>query len=281
VQWDDGVRQWSRLQGLEEVKVAARFNIRISGQMKRIVKAGRLATTLSSRLKFKTKLLTFVVKGAQVSIDLHISDAFITAGLALSSASVAAGGVEHGLRSTTAAAMVMCLDFENKSSQFLPRSHRGKDALVVLDPMCGKGSILGALLKCGVNMVVGVDNDISQLRVANSNNTHALIVQSDSRCLPLAPSSVDQVVCDLPFGLKYNKDDFKQLITSTLTEVCRVMVESGRAVFLFSRSERQFLESAAKNSGFQLINTFDVMLGALEATIFVFFKAPTRMTSCS
>lgn len=270
---------WSRLQGLEEGKVAARFNIRISGQMKKIVKAGRLASSLSSRLKFKTKLLTFVVKGAQVSIDLHISDAFITAGLALSSASVAEGGMEHGLRSTTAAAMVMCLNLETENLQFGPRAQTGKGPEVVLDPMCGKGSILGALLKLGASTVLGVDNDRSQLSVAKRNNARALIVQSDSKRLPFASSSVDHVVCDLPFGLKYNKDDFKELITSSLAEINRVLVELGRAVFLFARRERKFLESVAKESGFELITTFDVMLGALEATVFVFVKLPKDHTS--
>jgi predicted RNA methylase len=269
---------WSRLQGLEEGKqVAARFNIRISGQMKRMVKSGRLASILSSRLKFKTKLLAFVVKGAQVSIDLHISDAFITAGLALSSASVAEGGQEHGLRSTTAAAMVMCLNL-NENLQFKPVR---KVPLVVLDPMCGKGSILGALLKIGAETVVGVDNDDTQLRVAKRNNSRAVIVKSDSKHLPFAPGSVDHVVCDLPFGLKYSKDDFKQLITISLTEIFRVLVELGRAVFLFSRSEKQFLESVAKASGFGLIHTFDVMLGALEATVFVFHKLPNRTDASS
>lgn len=238
--------------------------------MKRVVKAARLASILSSRLKFKTKLLTFVVKDAQVSIDLHISDAFITVGLALSTSSLAAGGLEHGLRSTTAAAMVMCLDLDAENLQFRPS---GKSLTVVLDPMCGKGSILGALLNENDNFtVIGVDNDISQLSVAKRNNARALIVQSDSRSLPLASSSVDHVVCDLPFGLKYNKGDFKELVASSVSEFHRVLVELGRAVFLFSRREQDFLENLAKESGFRLIKKLDVMLGALEATIFVFYK---------
>jgi len=236
--------------------------------MRKLFKPDRLAGSLNKRLKHSIKLLTFVLRNAEMSIDIHVSDSFITTGLALSSASQAFGGPQHGLRSTTAKAMAMCLTLGGSDTlEFF------KDpvcpASVILDPMCGKGSILGAFEPSNL-VIIGVDNDKSQLDFSIKNNPRALVIQGDARKLPFLSNTVDKIVCDLPFGLKYSKGDFKELIPQVLCEMRRVIKNNGRAVILFARSEQQFLEQCSKDCGFSTIKTLNVMLGVLEAVIFVF-----------
>jgi 23S rRNA G2445 N2-methylase RlmL len=240
--------------------------------MRKLTKPHKFASTLIKSLKHSTTTLTFEARNAQVSIDVHITDAFITVGLALSSASQASRGQEHGLRSTTAAAMAMCLTLDT-NLDFFKKPIRPGD--IVLDPMCGKGSILGAFENQKA-VILGVDNSAEQIKLAQKNHLSALLVYGDARRLPLEEQSVDFVVCDLPFGLKYNKGDFKELIPSVLGELRRVIKISGQLVLLFARSERELLEKWGKECGFMIIKTFDVMLGILEAKIFVFCNNDTE-----
>ncbi|XP_065350078.1 THUMP domain-containing protein 2-like isoform X2 [Cloeon dipterum] len=264
VPWERSVRYWRLLKDEEsEEKVLARLNVKVSGGKRKIFKPERLAGSLSKCLRLSVQSLEFVARGAQVSIDVHVSDAFVTVGMALTS-----GTLQFGLRSTTASAMAMCLTLSHDNLRFFERPLSTGE--VILDPMCGKGSIPNA--KCLLRTVkIGVDNDPAQLAVAKvSNNT--LLLLADATKLPLRRDLVDHILCDLPFGLKYSKDGFRTLIPDVMSEIVRVLKPGRRAILLFARSERQFLKECAENCGLKLMRTFEIMLGVLEAEIFVFLK---------
>ncbi|XP_059490667.1 THUMP domain-containing protein 2-like [Neocloeon triangulifer] len=271
IDWDKIFEIWIILKGSNPKmteKVTARLNIKSTGKMRKIFKPERIASCLCRRLKRMTKSMDFVTRGAEMSIDLKITDSFLTVGVALTSTSQASGGKDYGLRSTTASAMAMCLTINSESAEFF------KDNIVkgsiVLDPMCGKGSIPSVLSSEVVR--IGTDCDPAQVNIAK-RVPGALLLLADGANLPFKPEFIDHIVCDLPFGLKFNKDNVTTLVPSVLKETFRVLKYQGKAIFLFSKSERDLITECAQSIGLNLITTFEVMLGVLQAVIYVFKKS--------
>jgi tRNA (guanine6-N2)-methyltransferase len=184
-------------------------------------------------------------ENASVEVWLTIRGATAVCGLRLSDKTMRhrAYKVEHqpaSLRPTIAAAMV--------------RLAGAAPGDVVLDPMCGAGTILTEQIelskarKAGRVDTWGGDRDMNMLRAAASNLHRvgpALLAHWDATRLPLAAASVDRVICNPPFGKQLaSPEEIGPLYRAAVRECDRVLRPGGRAVFLVS--EPDALRAAVK-----------------------------------
>jgi 23S rRNA G2445 N2-methylase RlmL len=138
--------------------------------------------------------------------------------------------VPASLRPTIAAAMV-------RAGQCAP-GH------VVVDPMCGAGTILAECLAVTERQsrersaVIGGDIDRQALLSAAVNLRRfgePALCRWDAARLPLAAASVDRVLCNPPFGKQMSTpEDIRLLYREMMTEQDRVLRPGGRAVLLAS-----------------------------------------------
>jgi tRNA (guanine6-N2)-methyltransferase len=134
------------------------------------------------------------------------------------------------LRPSVAAAMV-----------FLSQPHPHD---VFLDPMCGSGTILLERLAFGdAQTINGADIMAGQVQATQANlgkkGRRVLLWQGDGERLPVAASSVDKIVCNLPFGHQIGTPaQIKRLYPAFLAEVARVLRPGGKAVLLSSEFDR-------------------------------------------
>uniref|UniRef100_A0A3B4EC68 Ribosomal RNA large subunit methyltransferase K/L-like methyltransferase domain-containing protein n=1 Tax=Pygocentrus nattereri TaxID=42514 RepID=A0A3B4EC68_PYGNA len=114
------------------------------------------------------------------------------------------------------------------------------DASVILDPMCGVGTILlEAAQECPSAVFIGMDSEEAQLQKAAENVEAAgqvnrmLLVQSSY--IPLPTGSVDAVLCDVPFGRRFScSTDMTSALPRILAEMERVLSDGGYLVLLLS-----------------------------------------------
>ncbi|XP_042531456.1 THUMP domain-containing protein 2 isoform X1 [Dipodomys spectabilis] len=143
-----------------------------------------------------------------------------------------------GLRSTIAWAMASLAEI--------------KAGALVLDPMCGLGTILLEAAKEWPNVYyVGTDVSDSQLLGAQGNVKAANLqdrielLKVSVVDLPLPSECVDSIISDIPFGKKFKlgKD-----ITSILQEMERVLRVGGTIVLLLSEDHRRCLQDCGESS---------------------------------
>jgi 23S rRNA G2445 N2-methylase RlmL len=189
-------------------------------------------------------------ENAAVEVWLTIRGATAVCGLRLSDRSMRHRDykVEHqpaSLRPTMAAAMV--------------RLAGAAPGDVVVDPMCGAGTILAEQIelskarKAGRIETWGGDRDMNMLRAANSNLHRvgpALLAHWDATRLPIATASVDRVVSNPPFGKQLaSPGEIGPLYRAAVKEYDRVLRPGGRAVLLVSEADA--LRAAIKPVGWQ------------------------------
>lgn len=182
------------------------------------------------------------------------------------------------LRPTMAAAMVA-----------LSRPDPGD---VFCDPMCGTGTILAERVLAGpYQALLGGDADADALQAASVNLSEAGVTLRsplealsegsspcvlnlwDVRSLPLQSSSVDAVVCNLPFGEKVGSHaENPALYDHFFSHLVRVLRPGGRAVLLTSEKElvRHLLDRYT-----QLQREREILVGLLgkAARIYVLSRA--------
>jgi tRNA (guanine6-N2)-methyltransferase len=108
--------------------------------------------------------------------------------------------------------------------------------MCVLDPCCGTGTILIEAALRGAS-VVGGDNDRAALAAAQTNSKAAGIAAKlqlwDAQNLPMASSSIDRIVCNLPWGREVSVDVALKLLYKHLCEeMQRVLAPGGRIALL-------------------------------------------------
>ncbi|XP_050733963.1 THUMP domain-containing protein 2-like isoform X3 [Eriocheir sinensis] len=167
---------------------------------------------------------------------------------------------------------------------------------IVLDPMCGGGSILvETAMSFDVSHVIASDSSREQLEVARCNlhnlRVPVTLLQADVQELPLQDSSVNTVLCDFPFGQKHKlASESQQLLAKVLREMHRVLVCGGRAVFLLSPRQREVVSQLAQDrtktasdigAGDHLIllETHFVSLGETSAFVAVLAKEHSSLAS--
>jgi 23S rRNA G2445 N2-methylase RlmL len=210
-------------------------------------------------------------ENASVEVWLTIRGATAVCGLRLSDKTMRhrAYKVEHlpaSLRPTVAAAMVR-----------LAGAGPGE---IVLDPMCGAGTILAEqielskLRKAGRIEVWGGDRDMNMIRAAASNLHRvgpAILIHWDATRLPLGSAQVDRVVSNPPFGKQLSTpEEIGPLYRNALRECNRVLKPGGRAVFLVSENDE--LRNAIKPFNWQAVRQLRVEVLGQGATISVWQK---------
>jgi 23S rRNA G2445 N2-methylase RlmL len=188
---------------------------------------------------------------AAVEIWLTIHGATAVCGLRLSDRTMRhrTYKMEHlpaSLRPTMAGAMARLADI--------------KPDKVVLDPMCGAGTILAEVLELArhfrvhLGPVLGGDLDPAALRAAATNLRRVgrvLLARWDATGLPLAEKSVDRVICNPPFGKQLSRpEEIVPLYGQFIQECDRVLRHGGRAVLLVS--DRGALNDAARAVGWRM-----------------------------
>uniref|UniRef100_A0AAQ4S000 THUMP domain containing 2 n=1 Tax=Gasterosteus aculeatus aculeatus TaxID=481459 RepID=A0AAQ4S000_GASAC len=170
------------------------------------------------------------LKNPQLEVNVSLSDDHFLLGFPLTRLPLATRSYMKttGLRSTVAWALASL-------AQIQPGSR-------VLDPMCGVGTVLiEAAQEHEAVCFLGVDNDDGQLQRANENVALAelphriQLLKASSMMLPLPSSSVDAVVCDLPFGRKFStKTNMAANLPLILAEMERVLRVGGTLVLLLT-----------------------------------------------
>jgi 23S rRNA G2445 N2-methylase RlmL len=203
---------------------------------------------------------------AAVEVWLTIQGASAVCGLRLSDRSMRHRTYkeEHrpaSLRPTVAASMI--------------RLAQTRPGHVVLDPMCGAGTILAEQLAVsprpgkgpGIE-VWGGDLDAAALRAAAGNLRRLgqpLLARWDATHLPLAGESVDRLVSNPPFGKQLSTpEEVGSLYRRMVPEYDRVLKSGAKAVLLVS--DLPPLKEAARSAGWQLEQNLRVrVLGQLAA----------------
>ena len=159
---------------------------------------------------------------------------------------------------------------------------------IVVDPMCGSGSIpIEAVQEwhcachvAGDNSSVAVTKSLSNIininKELNSNGGSTLkapvdVFRWDVRKLPLKTNTVDVFVTDLPFGKRLgSKLDNRLLYPAMLVELARVCkVKMGRACLL--TNDRRSISMAISDAShlWLLKRTLNVNIGGLRAAVYL------------
>lgn len=166
---------------------------------------------------------------------------------------------------------------------------------VVLDPMCGAGTILAELLclredqwrrtrgegrgakgegEAGVGLVLGGDLDAEYLRSAAANLRTLGQVRLecwDARQLPLEDASVDRIISNPPFGKQLSTpEEIGPLYQRALAEYNRVLRPGGLAVLLVA--DAPVLKEAARALTWKQVRQLRVRVLGQKASILVWRK---------
>jgi 23S rRNA G2445 N2-methylase RlmL len=212
-------------------------------------------------------------ENAGMEVWLTIDGATAICGLRLSDRTMRhrAWKLEHrpaSLRPTMAAAMV-------RVAAVKPRQ-------VVVDPMCGAGTLLAELLAYADRFreqscrVLGGDLEFAAARAAAMNLRRLgapMICQWDARQLPLPSGEVDLVLSNPPFGKQLaSPDELVPLYSAMIREYHRILRPDGQAVLLVS--DLDALRQATRQVGWRSPRQVRVRILGQSAQISVWRKQP-------
>ncbi|NWZ98489.1 THUM2 protein, partial [Nesospiza acunhae] len=227
----------------EELGFSFRVSCRCSGAIARILtsqEVGRaLGTVLVKQCGWRADL-----RDPDLEIFVHLNDIHSVVGIPLFRLPLANREYirRAGLRSTVAWAMASLAEITAGA--------------LVLDPMCGLGTILLEAAKEWPEACYwGADISDSQLEGADGNIRAAGLVdkiellKASVTALPLPSESFDSVISDIPFGKKFKTTSDAQLLPEILQEMERVLRVGGTLVLLLSQELHRRVDGLTRCAG--------------------------------
>ncbi len=146
--------------------------------------------------------------------------------------------------------------------------------MIVLDPMCGAGTILAEQVDLakqrGIQVTTwggDIERNALLAAAANLKRFHpAILARWDARRLPLPDASVDRIICNPPFGRQLGEpEEIGPLYQQSIREWDRLLKPGGRAVILVG--EPQPLLEAVRGVGWSAQKQYRVRVLGLPALI--------------
>jgi len=269
VDWDALLRLHHVVRPKPKGKPTYRLVTQMHGQhgYRRIDAGHALAKGLAGKLPSSWK---HVEENAAVEVWLTIEGRRALCGLRVSDRTMRHRKykLEHipaSLRPTVAAAMVRLAE---------PRPGQ-----ILLDPMCGAGTILAELQDSWRHsfssantrdlLILGGDIDPRALRSARSNLARLGVtglVRWDVTRLPIADESVDTIISNPPFGIQLKRPEgIRAFYRKLVVELDRVLRPRAHAVLLVS--EFPALKEAASEFGWRLDRQFNLRILGQPSTL--------------
>jgi 23S rRNA G2445 N2-methylase RlmL len=264
VNWDALLRIHHRIRAKPKGKPTYRLVAQMNGThgYRRVDARDAMARGLGGKLPASWR---HAEENAAVEIWLTIDGARAYCGMRLSDRTMRhrtykEEHVAASLRPTIAAAMIRLAEIGSRQ--------------IVVDPMCGAGTIVGECLAFvgvhgGNTKAVGGDSDVTALRAAAINLRRfgdPLLIRWDATRLPLADQSIDAIVSNPPFGKQLGRaDDIPSLYRKMVREYDRVLRPKGRVVLLVS--EYGALRSAAQKVNWHAENQLRVRVLGQNAVL--------------
>lgn len=232
----------------------------------RRVDAGRAITNALQRAL--PRALRQVKDDADMEVWLWLSGSELLIGVRLSDATMRHREYkrEHlpaSLRPTIAAAM--------------SRLSNPTDQDIVLDPLCGTGTILvERALMAPLDRLIGGDIQDEAVGMARRNARNADIVATirtwDAQVLPLDDASVTRILTNLPFGKQIGSHETnEELYMALIQEFGRVLAPGGLMVSL--TSEDRLWSIILHDAGWKITKKIVLVVLGLPASIFVTERA--------
>ncbi len=143
----------------------------------------------------------------------------------------------------------------------------------VLDPMCGSGTILIESSTFSPKNILGGDMNSEAVNATIKNinafdsNLNVGVKKWDAIKLPLGDSSVDKIICNLPFGKQIEVNSISEFYGGLIEEFNRVLKSNGKMVFLTSALEE--LIYAISQNKLELQSKYEISLNGEIAWICV------------
>jgi len=232
----------------------------------RRVDAGRAVTDALQRAMPRS--MHHVKDDSDVEVWLWLSGSELLIGVRLSDATMRHREYkrEHlpaSLRPTIAAAM--------------SRLSRPTEQDIVLDPLCGSGTILvERALQLPFDRIIGGDIQDEAVGMARRNVRAAGVVATirpwDARTLPLDDASVTRILSNLPFGKQMGSHETNaDLYGALIEEFGRVLAPGGITVTL--TSEDRLWHEVLRHAGWKITKKVVLVVLGLPASIFVAERA--------
>ncbi|NWW17634.1 THUM2 protein, partial [Falcunculus frontatus] len=227
----------------EKLSFSFRVSCRCSGALAKILTSQEIGRAIGIAL-VKQCGWRADLRDPDIEIFVHLNDIHSVVGIPLFRLPLA--NREYiktaGLRSTVAWAMASLAEISAGA--------------LVLDPMCGLGTILLEAAKEWPEACYwGADISDSQLEGADGNiRTAGLmdkieLLKASVKALPLPSESFDSVISDIPFGKKFKITNDAQLLPDILPEMKRVLRVGGTIVLLLSQDLRKRMDGLTECAG--------------------------------
>ncbi|KFO58825.1 THUMP domain-containing protein 2, partial [Corvus brachyrhynchos] len=227
----------------EKLSFSFRVSCRCSGAIAKILTSQEIGRAIGVAL-VKQCGWRADLRDPDIEIFVHLNDIHSVVGIPLFRLPLANREYIRtaGLRSTVAWAMASLAEISAGA--------------LVLDPMCGLGTILLEAAKEWPEACYwGADISDSQLEGADGNiRTAGLmdkieLLKASVKALPLPSESFDSVISDIPFGKKFKITNDAQLLPDILQEMERVLRVGGTVVLLLSQDLRKRMDGLTKCAG--------------------------------
>ncbi|NWT89355.1 THUM2 protein, partial [Lanius ludovicianus] len=227
----------------EKLSFSFRVSCRCSGAIAKILSSQEIGRAIGIALA-KQCGWHADLRDPDIEIFVHLNDIHSVVGIPLFRFPLANREYIRtaGLRSTVAWAMASLAEISAGA--------------LVLDPMCGLGTILLEAAKEWPEACYwGADISDSQLEGADRNiRTAGLtdkieLLKASVKALPLPSESFDSVISDIPFGKKFKITNDAQLLPDVLQEMERVLRVGGTVVLLLSQDLRKCMDGLTKCAG--------------------------------